>query len=188
MSGAVPFPRGPLQDGDLELRLVNAHDAPLIVELRSTPKGRILPQGAATAAAQVAWIEKYREREARGSERYFAIVLAGATVGFVRMYHIEPQAGTFTWGSWVIREGTPTHVALRVVRMIYDFAFEACGLRLAFIDVRLANPNMRRFQVQLGARELRRTEIDIFFEYPREAYRAFRPRLAAIIGSMLEAP
>ena len=188
MTGAASIPRGPLQDDDLQLRLVTEGDAQLIVELRGTPKAQILPQGALTAAAQVAWIKKYQEREAQGSERYFAIVWAGEPIGFVRVYNIEPNAGTFTWGSWVIREGAPTHVALRVVRLIYDFAFESCGLRLALLDVRLTNLNVQRFQVRLGARELYRTPLDIFYDYSRETYRAFRPRLTTLIGSMLKSP
>jgi hypothetical protein len=188
MSGTTPFPRGPLYDENVELRLVNELDAALIVELRNTPKGKILSRGATTVADQVAWIKEYQERERQGSERYFAIVLAGETVGFVRMYDIEPKAGIFTYGSLVIRQDTPTHVAPRVVRMIYDFAFERCGLRLALVDVRLTNSNVRRFQVHLGARELRRTDLDIFYDYSRETYRVFRPRLSAIIGSMLKSP
>lgn len=179
-----PKPETDLSDGRVELRLVRESDARQIVELRNAPKGQILPRGAVSENEQVVWIRNYRVRENAGTECYFAIQLDGVPVGFVRVYSIDRTKGVFSWGSWVIREGTPSFVSLVSVRLVYDFAFETLGLTRAEFDVRIRNRNVLLFHFQMGAIEIRRTAEDVFFEYSAAQYRLHRTRLSWLIDAL----
>jgi hypothetical protein len=122
-------------------------------------------------------------REHAQLEYYFIIVFQGRSLGAVRVYNIDQAKAIFSWGSWVLEEGTPMVVSLITVRLIYDFAFGQLGMKKTLFDVRLRNSNVLRFHRQLGSAETRRDDLDVYFEFSDEQYRSSRKRLTQLIES-----
>jgi len=180
----MTVPGMPIKLGKVKLRLVKESDASLIVALRNSEKGKILPKGAQTVADQVLWLQNYKIREQRGDEYYFAIEFDREPVGYLRVYAIDRSSAQFSWGSWVIVPQTPPVVSLSAVFLVYEFCFGALGLQQAVFDVRCRNLNVLRFHLQTGAKEISRNSLDVFFEYPRNSWQSYRPKILQLIQKL----
>lgn len=159
------------------LRLVEIADAPFIVELRNSRRGRNLSPIGTDAGRQAEWIRTYKEREARGEEYYFVIHHRRAgDVGTLRLHDIA--AGSFWWGSWIVREGAPTRTAVESFFLVYEVAFVVMELERARFAIRKDNLKSAGFHRRSGATVTGEDEVRLFFELRRERYSPARLRLA----------
>lgn len=173
----------PLEGFLLRLRPVALEDAAYIHALRSDPRYNThLSPVAGGVEAQRAWIERYLEREARGSEIYFVIERRSDAqrCGVVRLYDITEQQ--FTWGSWILDENKPRKAALESAVLIYKFGFENMQRRKAVFDVRHDNLHTLSFHRRFGSIEKGSDEINIYFEYPRDKFLAGLPHYLSILN------
>ena len=152
------------------LRLIEPGDAAYIHGLRTDPAyNEHLSPVAGTVEDQRAWIETYKARESARAEYYFVIERNdGTRCGAVRLYDIT--AHRFTWGSWILDRNKPAKAALESAVLSFGVGFETLGLDVANVDVRVNNSHAEAFYRRLGMIEVRRTEQDIFFEYPHKQF------------------
>ena len=155
---------------NLTLRLIQPEDAGYVHSLRSNPAYNThLSTVTGTVDDQRAWIEDYKSREAQGQEFYYVIERKdGTRCGLVRLYEIE--AKSFTWGSWVLDKNKTRKAALESAILSFGVGFDALGVQLANVDVRVANEHAAAFYRRLGMEETHRTDQDIFFNYTREKF------------------
>ena len=88
--------------------------------------------------------------------------------GLVRLYDFDVES--FSWGSWVLDENKTHKAALESAILSFGVGFDALGVQLANVDVRVANEHAAAFYRRLGMEETHRTDQDIFFNYTREQF------------------
>lgn len=169
----------------VSLRLVEVADAPFIVRLRSGPRGARLSPIGTDLRPQEEWIRAYEERAARGEELYFVIHHRDAgDVGTLRVHDLAHDS--FWWGSWIVREGAPTHTAFESMFLVYELTFFAMDLRYARFAVRRDNPKVAAFHRRFGATTCGEDETRVVLELARERYTVVRPRLARRFAAAAE--
>jgi RimJ/RimL family protein N-acetyltransferase len=155
---------------NLILRLIKPDDAAYVHGLRTNPLCKsYLSKVTGTVQDQRAWIEGYQAREAAGQEFYYVIERKdGMRCGLVRLYDFDVES--FSWGSWVLDENKTHKAALESAILSFGVGFDALGVQLANVDVRVANEHAAAFYRRLGMVETHRTDQDIFFNYTREQF------------------
>ena len=155
---------------NLILRLIKPDDAAYVHGLRTNPLCKsYLSKVTGTVQDQRAWIEGYQAREAAGQEFYYVIERKdGMRCGLVRLYDFDVES--FSWGSWVLDENKTRKAALESTILSFGVGFDALGVQLASVDVRVANEHATAFYRRLGMVETHRTDQDIFFTYTREQF------------------
>ena len=169
------------------LRLVTPEDAAFIHQLRIDPVlNAHLSPVTGTARDQRDWIERYKTREAAGAELYYVIERRdGTPCGVVRLYDI--QRHSFTWGSWILNGDKPPMAALESAVLSFGVGFEVLGLARAEFDARLDNARAIAFYRRFGAHEVKRDDLNIYFEYSGDQYAAARATRLDIIKGQTEA-
>ena len=152
------------------LRLVNADakDAAYICRLRGDETlNQHLNPSSADVAAQLAWLQGYKVREAAGEEYYFVIVSDGADAGLVRLYDFRELEGrrSFCWGSWIIPPPRAPGLVTFSALLVYEIGFEALGFEQSHFDVRQGNLGVIGFHERAGARRVSEDEQDVFFRF-----------------------
>lgn len=166
-----------LSGRNASLRLVEVADAPFIVDLRNSPRGRHLSPIGTDVGRQEEWIRGYKRREARGEEYYFVIRHGRAgDVGTLRMHDLAGDS--FWWGSWIVREGAPTQAAVESFFLVYELGFFAMNLERARFVVRKDNLGPVGFHRRFGATITGEDDSRLFLELRRDRYAIVRPRLA----------
>ena len=161
-----------LKSNHLILKLVEEDDANFILELRkNTELNKYLSNTEISEEQQKKWIRDYKEREKKKEEFYFRIEKKdGEQLGFVRVYNINYKEKTFTCGSWIIKTDRPTYSAIESALIVYEFAFLELGMQKAIFDVRKENVGTLNFHKKFGAIKTGESEIDEYFEIPRNLY------------------
>lgn len=162
----------------LIFRDATVNDAELILNLRTDEKkGRFLSATSDSLEAQQAWLRAYA---ASTGQAYFIIEREGEAIGTVRLY--EALGKSFCWGSWIIADGQPAHLAIESALMVYAYALDHLGFEQAHFDVRKANEKVWRFHERFGAKRVREAGDDFFYELSMdsiqssmERYRRFLP-------------
>lgn len=152
----------------LGFRDAKPDDAALILALRTAPEhAGFLSTTPKDLAKQTAWLEAYAKDEAQA---YFVIEdAAGAAVGTVRLY--DPQADSFCWGSWIIKDGSPTTYAIESALMVYHYA-QSLGFTRAHFGVRKDNASVWRFHERFGAVRTGESRLDFTYVISAEAIAA----------------
>lgn len=110
----------------LRMRLVREEDAEFILSLRTNPKlSKFIHPTENDLVKQCAYINNYRLKESLGVDYYFIFFLHAEPVGVARIYNIEDT--TFTFGSWVFKEGLPYWVSIAGAIISREIAFETLG-------------------------------------------------------------
>lgn len=110
----------------LHVRLVREEDAEFIVKLRTNPRlSKYIHFTDCDVIKQRNYICNYKQREYNGEDFYFIFFLHDDPVGVARIYNIEDA--TFTFGSWVFKEGLPYWVSIAGAIISREFAFEYLG-------------------------------------------------------------
>lgn len=130
------------------LRPVTLEDAALIVTLRA-PAGAAgyLNRGAATDAAQRAWLERYFQQPGD----YYFVVYALAEdrpEGLAGIYAIDPERACGEWGRWVLRPGS--RAAVESALLVYRCAFECLGLGRVIAHTLAGNAQVVSFHDSCG--------------------------------------
>jgi [ribosomal protein S5]-alanine N-acetyltransferase len=101
-------------------------------------------------AAAVQWIERVRDRAARGDAIVLAIVPARepTPVGMVGLFGLDEPGQTARFGYWLIAQARRRGLATRALR---DWAFSSLALETIFIDREPSNPASARVADRLGA-------------------------------------
>jgi RimJ/RimL family protein N-acetyltransferase len=164
----------------IRMRLARPDDAQFIYDIRSDEdRTRHRSAIGADVASQRAWLERYLEREATGSEFYFVIEDASGPVGALRLY--DYRGDSFSWGSWIIRPGTHPSVAMESALCVYELAFGPLGFERAHFEVRKGNERVIAFHERFGARRVGEDELHYLFNFGKDDYAAARKRYAKFL-------
>ena len=131
----------------LVLRDAQPTDAEFIFGLLHDPtRNRYLSAISSTVADQHDWLTRY----AAGLDQAYFIMesLDAEPYGAVRLY--DARGDSFCWGSWIIRPGAPSHVAIESALMVYSYALKL-GFRAAHFEVSRDNETVWRFHEKFGA-------------------------------------
>ncbi len=86
------------------------------------------------------------------------------------------QKNSFCWGSWILKKGSPSYMAIESALLVYEFGFYGLGFLRAHFDVRKENRKVVAFHQKFGAKIVNQSELDWFFDFSREQYRATRDK------------
>lgn len=167
----------------LVLRNVETSDAAYILTLRLDPsKGAYLSRVDDDVKKQAAWIERYQ----KGSGQAYFIICnkdnqgaAAEPVGTVRLYNA--RGTSFSWGSWIVADGAPAHVAIESAVIVYRYALEHLGFLDAHFEVNRANRSVWNFHERFGARRTAETEDEYHFALEYDAIQTSLRRYARFL-------
>lgn len=161
----------------LNLKLVEETDAEFILKLRVDDSlGKFLSKTDTDLEKQKEWLKNYKNREVEKKEYYFIIKRNDTeeNVGVVRLYNFIENS--FEWGSWIIKKEAPNYSALESALLIYEYAFYDLKFDKSHFEVRKNNIKVISFHEKFGAKRIKETEQDIFYNYDREDYEKFREK------------
>ena len=167
----------------LSFRDATVADAAFILSLRSDEnKSRHLSAVSANLNAQQTWLKGY---DASQDQAYFIIEYQDEPIGTVRLY--DAQQGSFCWGSWILKDGSPSQAAMESALMVYSYAVDALGFQATHFDVRKGNERVWKFHERFGAQRIAETDLDYLyilgrqsFERSRMTYSKFLPNDVAV--------
>lgn len=171
-----------LKGSNINLRLANEDDAAFVWSLRTDPRlSDHLSPTTGGVAAQRAWLHRYKTREHAGNEFYFVVERNdGVPCGLVRLYDLTDDA--FVFGSFIIGPGKPRLAALETALLAFGYGFNQLDRFVGRLDVRRKNDKAIRFYRRFGAREVRRDNVDLYFELAKPAFEARRAEFEKIIA------
>lgn len=156
----------------LTFKDVSIDDAEFILSLRTDEKkSRFLSTVSADLLAQQAWLEWYKNTT---DQAYFLIEYKNERIGTVRLY--DAQDGSFCWGSWILKVGSPSQAALESALIVYSYAIDHLGFKAAHFDVRKGNGRVSAFHERFGARCISETDLDLFYQLDLPAIQAARTK------------
>lgn len=132
----------------LVLRNADVGDSAFILALRTDEvKSRHMSPTPNDLAAQQDYLRRYAET----SEGIYFIAesLGGEPLGTVRMY--DARGDSFSWGSWIIKDGAPVWTAVESALMVYSYALDHLGFTRAHCMVRKDNVRVWTFHERFGA-------------------------------------
>ncbi len=154
----------------INLRLVEFNDAEFIVDLRKK-KGVFLNTLDPDINSQIDWIKKYKEREANNCDFYYVIESKlGKKYGLIRIYNIDFNKLSFTWGSWILIDESPYNYAIESVLAIYFLAFFVLNLNICFFDVKNTNIKVIDFHKRFGAELISQDYMNVYFNYDKVSF------------------
>jgi RimJ/RimL family protein N-acetyltransferase len=150
---------------NLVFRNATKEDAAFILALRTdAKKAAHISKTSNDLNQQIAWLEKYEnDRE----QIYFIILDTKLEeVGTVRLY--DQRDDSFCWGSWILKEGTPSNYAIESALLVYHFAL-SLGFQKAHFDVRKGNQSVWKFHERFGATKIEETADDFIYNISLDA-------------------
>lgn len=155
------------------IRLIHEGDIEFLLSLRlNNNLNKYLNHIDSDRNKQLEWLLHYKQREAAGNDYYFVISdKYVGDIGFVRVYDINSDDKTFTWGSWIIKEeNRPKYAAIESALLVYEFAFLELDLSLARFVVNNNNIKVIQFHNRFGAKFKFLDEMNHTFELPKSVY------------------
>jgi hypothetical protein len=108
---------------------------------------------------QILWLDMY---EKDFSQVYFIIKDKFLNkIGTVRLYDIKNKS--FSWGSWIIKDGSPFYYAIESALIVYSFA-KFLGFTEAHFEVRKKNESVWKFHESFGAQRYRSSNNNFYYK------------------------
>lgn len=161
MSSTVPAIRKAqyVRGKTLVFRNAIVDDAEFILSLRTdSDKSKYLSKTSNDIEQQRSWLRNYSMRD---EHAYFIIENDDEKIGTVRLY--DAKGESFCWGSWVIKNGSPSHAAIESALMVYAFAVDCLGFKNSHFDVRKKNKSVIKFHERFGAKRIGETDENYLF-------------------------
>lgn len=161
---------------NINLRTVQVEDAEFILSLRLLEhKNTHLSHVENDLGKQEDWIKKYKERESRSQEFYFVIESkTHENLGVVRLYDFKGDS--FSWGSWLIKDGAPKTIAIESALQVYEFGFGVLEFKKSHFDVKKENVSVVKFHLRFGAEIIREDSESNHFNYVFNKYEAVKEK------------
>lgn len=154
----------------ISFRSVQLEDAEFILSLRLDDRlNRYLSPVDSNLQQQVDWLREYKKRELNGTEYYFIIEdNRGEELGTLRLYDFRDNS--FSWGSWIIKQGAPSNVAIESALLVYEFAFKILNFTQTHFEVIKENSKVKAFHERLGAELINSDEQKNYYVFSRQSY------------------
>lgn len=150
------------------LRAATPDDAAFVYMMRKNEKKNIfLNKISGGVAEQRIWLKSCFEDP---YQIYFVILSkSNDPLGLVRIY--DQREESFCWGSWMIKENAPSSTAIESAVLLYKYALDVIGFEKSHFDVRIGNDKVINFHKKFGALEVKRDQLDVYFEISNESIR-----------------
>jgi RimJ/RimL family protein N-acetyltransferase len=167
---------------NIKMRLVDECDAEFLISLRVDPrKNKHLSHVDDDVEKQRLWIKEYKPREKAKLEYYFIVEdNQGEPVGCLRIYDFQGES--FSWGSWIVKDGSPSYVAIESALQVYEYAFYQLGFEKCHFEVQKGNDRVKAFHERFGAMVSSEDELQHFFTYSKSDYEAIKPKYRRFLG------
>jgi RimJ/RimL family protein N-acetyltransferase len=164
----------------IDLRLVELDDAGFILGLRCDPRlSQFLSPTPKSTELQRQWLAAYQDRERQGLEYYFIVESkAHQPYGTVRLYDF--RGDSFSWGSWVIRPGSPPWISVESALLVYRCGFEELHFAQSHFEVRKDNARVVAFHRRFGAQVVGEDERNYSFRFAKADFPTARQRYERI--------
>ncbi|MBW6512830.1 MAG: GNAT family N-acetyltransferase [Desulfuromonadaceae bacterium] len=155
---------------NINLRTVTTDDAEFILSLRSdSDRNKFISKVDNDIDKQIKFIIEYKIRELSKEEYYFVIESKNQELlGVVRIYDFVDDS--FCWGSWIIKSGSPSYVAIESALLIYEVSFNHLMFNSSHFDVRRENTKVLDFHKRLGAKIVSNDQLNYYFKYDKSDY------------------
>lgn len=170
----------------IHFQLVDKKDAEFIHNLRKDETyNSHLSKTVGDVEQQREWIKSYKLREAEKQELYYIIFRNdnNKRIGTVRLYDYMSEKKSFCWGSWILNNDKTTSSAIESALLVYKVAFQELGFERCHFDVRKDNEKVIKFHQKLGAKIIKTTELDYYFNYEKQDYLACVHYFAKYLGA-----
>lgn len=153
---------------NLSFRNAEVSDAVFILSLRTDiNKSRYLSKVTNQLTDQESWLKAYEHRD---NEAYFIIENeVGESLGTVRLYNSISHS--FSWGSWIIKDGAPHSVAIESALMVYAYSLDTLGFLTAYFNVDKGNRSVWKFHERFGAVKISENDVEYQYIISNEAIR-----------------
>lgn len=160
-----------IEGKNIQFRLVEETDANFILMLRlDESKSKFISKVDHDIQKQIEWIREYKTRENNKTEYYFIIEdKNGERHGCVRLYDF--RGDSFCWGSWILRNGSPSYMAIESALLVYEYAFFSLCFKKSHFDVRKGNDKVIAFHTRFGAKIVNEDQLDFYFIFTKEDYK-----------------
>lgn len=150
---------------NLILRNVATNDAPFIYALRREhSKEKYLSPISSDMEQQIMWLQKYN---ADNRQAYFIIQdIQSSMIGTVRIY--DQQKDSFSWGSWILKEGVKSSYSIESALIVYSYALEL-GFNQSHFKVQKNNKSVCKFHERWGALRTNESSDEIFYVIKKDA-------------------
>ena len=155
-----------LQGQYVNLRENRLSDAAFVIDLRCSPKARFLNPTKNDTSLQEKYIANYLKKQ---DEWYFIIEdKNGKSLGTIRIYNVIGEQ--FEAGSWLMSDCANVAQSLEGEYLLKNYAYHVLGFNKNCFSVRKENKKVVNFHKVYGARIVKESEIDYFFELTREEF------------------
>lgn len=166
----------------VNLRYVTVNDAEFIVNLR-LKNGQYLSKIDPDPKKQIKWIKLYKNKEKEEKEFYFIINNASKKVGLIRIYDIDYNKNSFTFGSFIIdKDLCHKYTALESILLIFKYAFIKLNLEECYFDCRINNDIANNFYIRLGCKIIKEDSLNYYYKYTKDIFNKEFNNLYAIIS------
>jgi RimJ/RimL family protein N-acetyltransferase len=166
----------------ITFRLVEVNDSEFILSLRTNEKkNKFLSAVENDLEAQQNWIIGYKEREKSRQEYYYIIEESSEKLGVVRLYDFKEDS--FSWGSWIFKEGSPSYAAIESALVVYEIAFYSLGFNQSHFEVIKANQKVVDFHLRFGATITGEDDIFYYFNISQETYEKTKQKYRKFFAS-----
>ena len=162
-----------IQGKNINFRNVVESDSAFILGLRLDNRlSQFMAKTDSDLDKQIQWIRDYQKRP---QEYYFIIENKDKQdCGTIRIYDI--QEDSFCWGSWIIKPGSPSSVAIESVLLVYDFGYFKLGFKKCHFDVVKKNLRVIDFHKRFGAKIVSEDDTKFYFNLTVEDYQLAKQR------------
>lgn len=144
------------------LKEISEEDAAFVLSLRCNDlKSKYLHSTPNDIKAQINYIQSYWENK---DGWYFIIYRSNdkERIGTYRIYDIREDS--FCIGSWIMVDGITSGELIESDYLIRSFGFIQLNTQKLHFDVRKGNKKVIRYHLRFGAKLLRETDTDLYFE------------------------
>ena len=154
----------------LFFRLVEKEDAEFIIELRTIDKlARFLHPTSKDISHQIAWIEKYKDREKAGTDYYYMFENEQKErIGVSRLYDIHEE--DFTVGSWIFSPSATFGFSILGDIIAREIGFSDLGKQKCLFDVRKGNINVINYHKRYNPTKIGEDELNYYYEINQETF------------------
>jgi RimJ/RimL family protein N-acetyltransferase len=80
------------------------------------------------------------------------------------------KVDSFCWGSWIIKNNSPSSFAIESAILVYEFGFDQLGFKQSHFDVRKGNKSVWNFHEKFGAIKTGENDIEYFYKINQDQF------------------
>jgi RimJ/RimL family protein N-acetyltransferase len=155
---------------NLYLKEVQLTDTNYILKLRTDKNlSKYLNKTKNSKIDQKKWLKDYLIRRKEKKEFYFIFQLKNKkNLGFARIIYLKKNL--FHFGGWILEKNKKPWISLECCLAIYEYGFNILKYKNCLLWIHLKNIDVINYHKSLGAKFVKRTKKEIFFNFSKNNY------------------